>query len=204
MVRLVRVQPADEGAELKAFRRTFAAPRAWAVAAIGMLAYAITYLLIARGIVVDGRAGFSRGGDLPLLQVAPDLSSRYLLDWFNAPFVLYLTDAAAVAPSVPVLATALLLGALVGANLAVAVEILIRRPPGCERPGSLWLAAALPSFLASFSCCAPTVLLLLGANFAVAIVAIVPFVVPLAAVLMIASLVWSLRRIERITLLFAS
>ena len=201
---MVRVQSADEGPQLNALRWTFAVPRSWAVAAIGLLGYAVTYLLIARAIVVDGRAGFSRGAELPLLQVAPDLSPRYLLDWLNPPFVLYLTDAVAFAPSVPVLATAVLLGALVGANLAVAVETLVRRPPSCERPGPLWVAAALPSFLASFSCCAPTVLLLLGANFAVAIIAIVPFVVPVAAVLMIAGLVWSLRRLERTTLLSAS
>lgn len=172
-------------------------PRAWAVAALGMIAYAATYLVVARSVVIDPGAQFSRLGSLPLLQVAPDLSWGYLTRWLDPAFVLYLTNGIAFAPPVPALATAVLLGVLVGTNLAVAVETLTRRPPGCERPGAMWLGAALPSFLASFSCCAPTVLILLGANFAVAILTIVPFVVPLAAVLLIGALAWSLRRLER-------
>lgn len=101
------------------------------------------------------------------------------------------------------LATALLLGSLIGVNAAMAVESVVRRPAACEGDRPWWLAAVLPSFLASFSCCAPTVLLLLGGSFAGAVIAVVPFVVPLAALLLIASLVWSARRLERTTVLAA-
>ncbi len=88
-----------------------------------------------------------------------------------------------------------MLGALVGVNGAVGIETLVRRTPACEGTGAWWAAAALPSFLASFSCCAPTVLLLLGASAAGAVVSVIPFVVPAAAILLLASLYWSLRRL---------
>ena len=167
-----------------------------------MLVYAVAYLFVARALIVEPAAQFSRIGPLPLLRIAPDLSLGHLGRWLDPAFVLYLNDAVALAPPLPVLATAVVLGALVGINLAVGVETLLRRPPGCERPSAVWLGAALPSFLASFSCCAPTVLLLVGANFAVAVIAIVPFVVPVAAMLLVGGLAWSLRRLERTAALF--
>ena len=50
------------------------------------------------------------------------------------------------------------------------------------------IAGVVPSFLASFSCCAPTVLLLLGAGAAGAVISIIPFA----------------RRLERTTILAAA
>lgn len=176
-------------------RSTFARRRAWAIAAGAMVLYALVYLLIAKALVIDPNAHFGRWGSLPNFQIA-QLNWRYLTDWFNPAFVLYLTESIAFAPAVPLLAASLLLGALIGANLAVAVETAARAYCGAGR--QWWAISALPSFLASFSCCAPTVLLLLGANFAVAIVSIVPFVVPLAVGLLLASLGWSARRLGHV------
>lgn len=189
---------------MSAIRWTFGSPRAWIVAAGGLVAYAALYLAVAKALVVDAGAGFSRFGPLPTLVVAPDLSVGHVTRWLDPVFVLYATDAVVFAPSAPVLLTALGLGALVAVNAAVSVEAVVRRPPSCERDGrAWWLVAVLPSFLASFSCCAPTILLLVGATFAGAVIAVVPFVIPAATALLLASLVWSLRRLERTTVLAA-
>ncbi|MGH2377077.1 MAG: hypothetical protein ACRDGT_01220 [Candidatus Limnocylindria bacterium] len=188
---------------MTAVRWTFAVPRAWIVAAVGLLGYAGLYLLVAKAIVFEPAAGFSRFGTLPLLIVAPDLSLGHIARWLDPVFVLYLTDALVISPSAPVLLTAALLGGLIGMNAAVSVEAAVRPPAACERR-AWWAAGVLPSFLASFSCCAPTILLLVGGTFAGAVIAIVPFVVPVAAALLLASLAYSLRRIERTTLLEAA
>lgn len=201
MVRLVRLPSEDRGPPLRAIRWTFGSGRAWAVAAGLLLGYGVLYLLIAKALVVDPDAHFAHFGPLPSLVLSP-LSVRSLTSWIDPAFVLYATDAVVLAPSVPAILTVLLLGALVGVNGAMAVEAFVRRPPACTTGGGpWWVAAVLPSFLASFSCCAPTVLLLFGAGAAGAVISFIPFVVPAAAVLLLGSLTWSARRLERTTIL---
>ncbi|MEX2100883.1 MAG: hypothetical protein WEB19_05665 [Acidimicrobiia bacterium] len=186
---------------MRAIRWTFATRRAWAVAAGLLVGYAVLYLLVAKALVIDPAAQFSRFGALPSLVVSP-FSVRLLTDWLQPAFVLYLSDSVVLAPSIPAILTVLLLGALVGINGAIAGEAIVRRPVACAPGRSGWgMAAALPSFLASFSCCAPTVLLLLGAGAAGAVISVIPFVVPVAAMLLLASVVWSARRLERTTIL---
>jgi hypothetical protein len=178
---------------VRAVRWTFASRRAWVVAALLLLLYGVVYLLVAKALVIDPAAGFARFGPLPSLTLAPLLTPS----WIDPAFVLYLTDAVVIAPSIPAILTVLILGALVGVNGAMAVETIVRRPPACGADGApWWMLAILPSFLASFSCCAPTVLLLLGASAAGAVISVIPFVVPVAAVLLLASVVWSARRLE--------
>ncbi len=168
-----------------------------------LLGYAVLYLLVAKALVIDPAAHFARFGPLPNLVLSP-LSARNLTDWIGPAFVLYLTDAVVLAPSVPAILTVLVLGALVGVNGAMGVEAIVRRPLACTTGrGPWWIAAVLPSFVASFSCCAPTVLLLLGAGAAGAVISVIPFVVPAAAVLLLGSLAWSARRLERTTVLIA-
>ncbi len=189
---------------MRAIRWTFASRRAWAVAAGLLLGYTVLYLLVAKALVIDPAAHFSRFGPLPSLVLSP-LSARSLTDWLGPAFVLYLTDAVVLAPSVPAILTLIVLGALVGVNGAMGVEALVRRPPACATGGGpWWIAGVVPSFLASFSCCAPTVLLLLGAGAAGAVISVIPFVVPAAALLLLGSLIWSARRLERTTILAAA
>ena len=168
--------------------------------AVGLLlGYGVLYLLIAKALIVDPAAHFGRFGQLPHLVAGP-LSARSLVDPIDPAFVLYLTDTVVLAPSVPAILTVIVLGALVGVNGAMGVETLIRRPPACAPgTGAFWVVSVLPSFIASFSCCAPTVLLLLGAGTAGAVISVVPFVVPAAAVLLLGSLAWSARSFERMT-----
>jgi hypothetical protein len=201
VVRVVRVQPEDGGSSLRALHWAFATRRAWVVSAALLLAYAVLYLIIAKALVIDPDARFSRFGSLPNLIASPS-SAASLVDWLTPAFVLYLSDAIVLAPSVPAILTVLVLGALVGINGAMALEAIVRRPPACDTGGApWWIPAIVPSFLASFSCCAPTVLLLLGAGAASSVISLIPFVVPGAALLLLASIVWSARRLARTTVL---
>ena len=189
---------------MRAIRWTFASRRAWAVATALLLGYGVLYLLVAKALVIDPAARFSGFGPLPSLALSR-LSARGLTDWLEPAFVLYLTDAVVLAPSVPAMLTALGLGALVGLNGAMGVEAIVRRPRACATGGGpWWIAGVLPSFLAGMSCCAPTALLLLGAGAAGAVIAVTPFVVPAAALLLLGSLVWTTRRIERTAILAAA
>ena len=164
----------------------------------GAVVYALAYFLIARVLIVAPEAEFSRFAAVPSLTFARDLSPRYLLDPYNPPAILVLSDALAFAPPIPIALAAILIGALFGANLAVAFEMLRQRAAQCARSSALGALATLPSFLLSFSCCAPTVLLVLGANAAVGVVALIPYVVPVAILLLLGSLLWSARRLEQI------
>jgi hypothetical protein len=201
VVRVVCVQPEDRGLPLRAVRWTFASRRAWVVAAFLLLLYGTLYLLAAKALVVDGGAGFGRFGALPNLTITTP-SPRTLSSWIDPAFVLYLSDDVVLAPSFPAIMTVLVLGPLVGINGALAVETVVRRPPTCRTDGRpWWLVAVLPSFLASFSCCAPTALVLLGAGAAGAVVSLIPFVIPVAALLLMASVAWSARHLEQDTVL---
>jgi hypothetical protein len=186
---------------VRAIRWTFDTPRAWLVAAALLFTYGTLYLLVAKALVIDPSASFGRFGTLPNLVTAP-LSARSLTDWLSPAFVLYVSDAIVVAPSIPAIATVVVLGVLIGVNGAMAVEAFVRRPPACTTGGSAWWIAAIPpSFLATFSCCAPTLLLLLGGGAAGAVISIIPLAVPTAALLLAGSVLWSARRLERTTVL---
>ncbi len=179
---------------MRALRWTFATSRAWATASTLLAGYTLVFLVLTRAIAIGEAAGTDTGG-LPTLVVAPDIGG-HALSWLDPAFVLYLAAGIVVAPSVPALLTALVVGTLLGTSGAVALETSIRRPAACVGGSPLWLVASLPSFLVSFSCCAPTVLLLLGASAASATVAIVPFLAPASALALAASLAWTLRRLE--------
>jgi hypothetical protein len=171
---------------------------------VGLLVtYGVLYLLSAKALVLDPTAQFSRFGPLPSLALSP-LSPYDLTDWLAPAFVLYLTDAIVLAPSLPAILTVLVLGALVGVNGAMAVEATARRATCASGGSPWWVAAILPSFLASFSCCAPTVLLLLGGGAAGAVLSVIPFVVPAVALLLLGSLAWSARRLGRTIALAAA
>ena len=177
-------------------RRTLATRRGAVVVAAAAAAYAVLYLWLARALVVDPTAHFSRFVSIPSAQVAPGFGPRYLTDVFNPAFVVYLGDAVALAVPVPVLAAALVLGLLVGANMALAVEAIATRPPGCGIARPWWAIGALPGFLAGFACCAPALLLVVGAGFASSLVAVAPFAAPASAAALVGGLVWNTRRLD--------
>lgn len=85
------------------------------------------------------------------------------------------------------------LGLLLGTNLALGWRL--RRVPracGWQASGSTFLSS-LPALLAGGACCAPLVLIWLGLPLAGALASISPWLIPLAAFLLLASLVYLIR-----------
>ena len=179
---------------MNAIRWTFASARAWAVAAGVFAGYAITYLLVAKALVLDGPGAFSGFGPLPALSIAHDVGAR-AASWIDPAFVLYVSDRIVLAPSVPTMLVAILIGLLVGVNVAMGIEAAVRPPVACAGAPPLWAVAALPSLLVSFSCCAPTLLVLLGGTAAGALIPAIPFLAPLSAILLVATTVWAGHRL---------
>lgn len=173
------------------------APRGARVAVLAIaLGYAALYLLLARAIVIDQAARFSRFVSAPSLVVAPGLEPRHLFDPVNPPVIVYLGDAVALAPTAPLVAGALVIGVLLGANVAVAAATLRCRAAQCAQSAAAGVLATLPGFLAAYSCCVPTLALLLGGNVALASLAVAPVAWPLTVVFLVTSLGWSGRRLS--------
>lgn len=166
------------------------------------LLFAFLYLYSVGNIVVAPGVDLAAGGSVPSVSVAPEWSQKM---WKQiAPFVwepivaLYLFRAFAVFISPLNFLLALLLGGLVGLNMAVAFSrarlTYAPRKGGGVVQGFL---ASLPGLLTGFSCCVPTLVLALSslaAGFTVATIAVAPYFLPLAAVALVLNLLWSFRQ----------
>jgi hypothetical protein len=168
---------------------------------IGM-AFVLLYLYSVGNIVVAPGADLAFGRPIPTASIVSDWAAKM---WkATAPFVwepiaaVYLTRSVALFISVPNLILALLLGILVALNMAVAIaraRLMVTVKKGRGLVGGF--VASLPALLTGFTCCVPTVILALGsvaAAFSVAAIAVAPYFLPLAAVALIANLLWSLRQ----------
>lgn len=88
------------------------------------------------------------------------------------------------------------LAALVGLNLAV-TALAWTQPKACGVAGrSAGVFAGLPALVSGTACCGPLVALALGIQLSSALLTTVQFLVPLAAVLLVASLLWVGGRVE--------
>ena len=92
-------------------------------------------------------------------------------------------------------AVALGLAVLVGANLALSV-LAWRRPAACAVSPASGLAAGVPALLSGTACCGPLVFLTLGMQATGAALAAVAWLRPVAALLLVASLVWAAWRLD--------
>lgn len=80
------------------------------------------------------------------------------------------------------------LAALVGLNLAVAYLATIR-PRSCGAGAGTGVAAAVPALLSGSACCAPAIVLALGVQASGAMLAVVPWLLPLGVALLLANLI---------------
>lgn len=98
--------------------------------------------------------------------------------------------------SIPNLAIGLGLGSLVAANIAVSYygfrALGLRGARGVQA-----LAGTLPALASGAACCVPTLILAIGLQFTATLAAVWPWLVPLSAALLVASLWWSLRGMAR-------
>lgn len=148
--------------------------------------YSVGHIVYSRGITLQVEA-------FPSFQVVPDWPAKLLKT--IAPYAyeplgaLYLTPHLAVFLAPPNLLLGLLLGALVGVNLALAVH-QFRRQQSCRRPTVSGFLGALPSFLTGFTCCVPTVAIVLGANSVLALIAVRAYLIPASVILLVAGGLW--------------
>lgn len=162
------------------------------IALISAFLYLLTYLYSIRHIV------FLRGIALPVeavpaFQVVPDWPAK--LGKTIAPYAyeplaaLYLTPHLTIFLAPVNLLLGLMLGTLVGINLALAVH-QFKRQRACRRPTVSGFLGSLPSLLTGFTCCVPTVALVLGANSVLALIALRAYLVPVSAFLLVAGALW--------------
>lgn len=166
--------------------------------------YVLAYLYSVQNIVVVPGADLIAGAPVPSAFVAADWSAKM---WKSiAPFVwepvlaLYPLRSVALFLSVPNLLLALSLGALVGLNVRVAVaRVRAARAPGGRTGAVKGILASAPGLLTGFTCCVPTTVLALGslaAGLTVAVIAVRPYLIPVAALALTANLVWGFRRLR--------
>ncbi|MCH8550678.1 MAG: hypothetical protein LAT62_02000 [Natronospirillum sp.] len=83
----------------------------------------------------------------------------------------------------------LIISLLVGLNLVLS-WIAWRQPRACRVNGSTGTLGLIPALLAGGACCAPTLLLVLGIQATAALITAIQWMIPLALVLLIGSLIW--------------
>lgn len=181
-----------EALHVPLYRRT-----AVAVAA----AYLVVYLLAIQNLVISPGTDLTRFVSIPSIQVVPDWTSRVFKQiaafYFEPVVAIYPLNHVTILVSPVNIAMGLLLGALVGLNVGLALQIF-RSARACRTRAFGGLLGALPGFLTGFACCVPTVALVLGAQFTVALIAVRSyfFLFSLAALLL--SLAWNARRAVRL------
>lgn len=175
---------------LRARRRRWVALAVFAV-------YLLVYLLAIQNIVLSFGTDLRRFVAIPSLQVVPDWTTRVFKQiaafYFEPVMAIYPVNHVTILVSPVNLAMGALLGALVGINVAVALH-LIREARTCRRRAFGGLLGALPGFLTGFACCVPTVALVLGAQFTVALIALRSYFFPIALGALLLSLAWNVRR----------
>jgi hypothetical protein len=135
--------------------------------------------------------------DVPSVQVVPDWTARVfepIAAFYYEPVVaVYPVNHVTLLVSPANLGLGLVLAVLVGLNVALALQVM-RTAVACRRRSLTGLLGALPGFLTGFACCVPTVALVLGAQFTVALIALRSWFFPLAVGALLLALVWNAHR----------
>jgi hypothetical protein len=167
-------------------------------------AFVVLYLYSVGNIVIAPGTDLAFGRPIPAASVVSDWTAKM---WKPiAPFVwepiaaFYLTRSVALFISVPNLFLAFLLGTLVALNMAIAIARARAIVTVNKRTAFVsGLLPSLPALLTGFTCCVPTVILalsFLATGFGVAAIVIAPYFLPVAAIALIANLLWALRQIS--------
>ena len=191
MITASRVAPRLHAGIIEAVRR-----HRLMVSAVTVL-YLLVYLW-SIGDIVGTATDQNRFGAVPSIQIAADWPAKLLRQ--TAPFTYEPVLAAHLTGHIqlflaPVnVAVGLLLGGLAGANLTAAIH-LYRTAATCRRRSFAGLLGVLPGFLTGFTCCAPTLTLLLGAQVAAALTGLRNWLFPLALAILLTGLAWSAKRL---------
>jgi hypothetical protein len=188
--------------------RAALAGRRYRLAAAGAtVAYLLVYLAAIRDLtVVPG--GIRRFVDPPAVEIVPDWTTRLFeqlaLFHFEPVAAVYPTDQVELLVSPLNILIGLLLGGLVGLNIAVGWQ-LVATARACRAPGAGRVRAfggllgALPGFFVGMACCAPALAIALGAQFTVLLTAVRSWFVPVVVAILLLTLLWNVRRAEALS-----
>ncbi len=87
------------------------------------------------------------------------------------------------------------LGALVGVTLAVSV-VSWRSPSACRLGAGVGASAGLPGLVSGFACCGPQLLVVVGLQASAGLIAALQWMVPLAVVSLLVTLLWVGSRVD--------
>ncbi len=161
------------------------------------IAYLLVYLWAIQNLVVSLGTDLTRFVEVPSVQVVPAWTERVfepIAAFYYEPVVaVYPVNHVTLLVSPVNLAMGLLLAALVALNVTVAFQVM-RTAVACRRRSLTGLLGALPGFLTGFACCVPTVALVVGAQFTLALIALRSWFFPLAVAALALALVWNAQR----------
>jgi hypothetical protein len=169
------------------------ATRRFSVAAlVSLAAYVVLYLAAMKYLVMAPGETQS----LLAVEVMPDW--RNLVFRQRGPFLFEPIGVVHLAPlviflSIPNLLIAIVLGLLVGANVAASYygfhELGMRGLRGIHA-----LIGTIPALISGAACCIPTLILVIGLQLTATLATVWSWLVPISAVLLVISLWWSLHR----------
>lgn len=165
-----------------------------ATALISLLLYLALYLAAMNYLIAEARA------TEPFLGLDIQPNWRELVLRSRSSFLFEPIGTARLGPvvlflSIPNIVIGFLLGALIGANVAVSYygfrSLGMRGVRGLHA-----LMGTIPALVSGAACCVPTLVLVIGIQLTATLAAMWSMLVPLSALLLVASLAWSLYRID--------
>lgn len=175
-------------------RGALSAPRLRRVALAAGLLYALIYLAALGHLVISPGSTPFPGEGLFTIVSTDNLWRERAPYNFEPIAVFHPVEGFALFLAVPNLLLAGTLGVLLGLNISLSMYAYATLKV-CGVKGSFsGMAASLPAFLTGFACCAPTLLILIGAAFAAGFLALLPVLMPLAITALVLGLAWNLFR----------
>ncbi len=181
---------------LREIRIAFRTRRSKAVALSIFVGYLLFYLFVTGVLVISANP---LPVNLSILEQWPSLIFRERTPFNWEPIGVASVGYFQMFLAIPNIVFGVIIAALVGVNIGVSVYTYSVRNVCRINPSSSVLAAA-PALLTGVACCGPTLLISLGlasATVTVAFVSILPFLLPLALVGLVASLLWSGRKLNQ-------
>ena len=163
-------------------------------ATLVLLASSLGYFLLYLVTVGDLAVG---GGGALTVTTADDLSRAFAsvgFFRFDAVAIIAVAGVTFLLSPLNLLLAALLAG-LVGANLALTYLGLVQ-PKACGLEASTGVLAGLPALLSGAACCGPTILLVVGIQASATLITGFQFLVPVAVVMLVGSLLLIGRQVD--------
>ncbi|MGQ4556136.1 hypothetical protein [Halobellus sp. GM3] len=194
-VRLDGAERTDDGTARRAVNALGAASERWDTRLI-FLAAAMGYVAVYLATVGDLTVAAAGGRGLTV-RTADELSRMFAsLGFFRFDAIAIVTVGPVTYLFSPLNALiALLLGVLVGANVALTYLGLVQ-PKACGLESSTGVLAGVPGLLSGAACCGPTILLVVGIQASATAVTVFRLLIPVAFVLLVGSLLLIGRKVD--------